>query len=56
MGGTNEKNVGGDIPIRYKIITKSFTRQIIPRYSLRTNVNQEKKKFLLTMEVYMISK
>lgn len=43
MGRTNEKNVGGDIPIRYKIITKSFTRQIVPRYSLKTNVNQEKK-------------
>lgn len=43
-----KKNVGGDIHIRYKIITKSFRRQTVSRYSLKTNVNQQKKKSLLT--------
>lgn len=57
MGRTNEKkNVGGDISIGYKVITKSFTRQIIARYSLKKNVNQQKKNPLLTMEAYIISK
>lgn len=41
-----KKKVGGDIPIRYKIILKSFIRQIISRYSLKTNVNQQKNPYL----------
>lgn len=34
-------NVGGDICIRYKIMTRPFRRQTISRYSSKTNVNQQ---------------
>lgn len=48
MGERMKKNVGRDIHIRHKVITKCFIRQTISRYGLKTNVNQQGKKSLLT--------